>query len=342
MVNEEENTKKESLFNISQEMVLKGIKKYTGPEQDLLLWFVDYIRNHKHGSKDAACELLQKDWTTVSRIYKGRYGASITAVIKQIEFIKRSVPNNNTDFIATPVTRRIEAVINIAKEYRKMVLITGDTGRSKTHTVKEWITKENSGKCIYIDTPATGSARAFLEEFGRKIGIKNDKISRNRLISRIESSIDHRNIIIVDEASRLLPKTTTTTVPIAIEFLRRLHDTKGCAVVFIATTIFEKEMEFGSHKAYMEQILGRLEEVLDIPSQILKSEVVDICKAFTANPSEEMYKTAYRIASNRGKIRLLFTLLKQAAAWAEHENEELNDKHLVTAERNRHQLLSWD
>lgn len=324
-------------FNIPMAEIRRGIQVYGESEQDDLLWFVGYIREQKHNSKPIAMQLLSSDWTTISRIYKGTYSAGISNFIDKIQAVRRAAVSATTEFIPTVVTKRIFDVMDIAKDYGKMVLISGGSGRSKTHSVKEWRMINSNGSSIYIDIPAVGGARAFFKEFGKKLGIKGYH-GTQAILEKIEESVDRRTTLIFDEVVRLLPKNKNAVSPV-LEFIRRLHDITGCGIVFVATHIFENEMKFGDHKAYMEQLLGRFEEVVEIPNTILKAEVKNICDAFNPDSDKELYRVALDTATQQGKIRVLFTLMRQAEAFAAGKKEQLNASHLkvaVGARNNRH------
>ena len=326
-------------FNIPHDVLIKGIAKYGESVQDELLWMAGYIREQKHNSRAVMCQLLDSDWTTISRIYKGKYSASIENFLSKIQAVRRAAVSAKTEFIETVVTKRIFDVMDISKDLGKMVMVTGGSGRSKTHAAKEWCMLNNHGKSIYIDVPAFGGPRGFYRELAKKLGIKA-WVGMKVVIEKIEECIDRRHTIVVDEAVRLLPK-GKTSIPTVLEFLRRLHDTTGCGIVFISTNIFADEMEYGHHKAYMEQLLGRMEEVVRIPKEILKSEVASICKAFNADADKELMALAYNTAMKQGKIRLLFTLIRQAESFAKTRNESLNAGHLRVAVASRDNRHSW-
>ena len=65
-------------INIPRTEILAGISAYTVDQQDLLLWLHGYCLDQLHGSRSALVEWLQVDWTTVTRIWRGAYGADIS------------------------------------------------------------------------------------------------------------------------------------------------------------------------------------------------------------------------------------------------------------------------
>lgn len=332
--------KRHDHFSITNEDIAIGCSKYTAVQKEALSWFAQYIRDVKHNSKKIAVELLA-DWSTITRVYHGKYPSSIDSIIEKIEAIRLTAASAKTDFISTVVTKRIWAVMDIARTYRKMVLISGASGRSKTHTAKEWCITNNPSRCIYLDCPI-GSFREFLKELAAKLGIRiTHNINSTDIKERIMKNLSADMTIVIDEASRLLPKTASTTIPVALEFMRRIHDVVGCGVVLIATKIFEKEITFGNHRAYMEQVIGRFEECLDIPDKILNSEIKSICDAFSSKADKELYATAKAVAGQLGKIRLLFTLMRQADHFAKDNNIELTAVHLTAAMDARNNLHAW-
>ena len=75
-------------------------------------------------------------------------------------------------------------------------------------------------------------------------------------------------------------------------------------------------------RAYLEQLLGRIADPLEIPGNVFAAEARDICRAFAgAAPGEELVKLAQRIANEPGKLGVLYELLRQASVVARKRKE---------------------
>ena len=241
----------------------------------------------------------------------------------------------------TLTTRKIFATLDMAKNLNAIVHITGPSGRSKTHAVREWQRRNNHGRSFYIDCPVSGGLRGLMEEISRRSGVTTGK-NNNRLMDALERSFDYRHTIILDEVARLIPSTKSANIA-ALEFVRRLHDVCGCGVVLVSTEIFGKEMRGGRLADWFEQLLGRIEVPLVIPVKVSRQETAEICQAFCGNreASTELIKTAREIANGPGRVRLLFTLLRHAAMLARGKKDALGAGHLAAARDFRENISRW-
>ena len=329
-------------IDIPDNVLMEGIKGYKKKDQEDLLWLLTYGAE-KVQSRDALCSLLGCDWTTVVRICSGKYGASIKGFMAKVRDLKRrAADNTETGFVETLVTKKISAALDyaLAGNLRggHMVLISGPSGRSKTETVKEWCRNNNHGKSIYVDAPVSGGLRALLQEIARKTRITGN-LTTDEMSNRIFKSFNRNRILILDEVVRLLPK--GKRIPTELEFVRRLHDTTGCAVALIATPTFLNEASKGRLRIFFEQILGRLDP-LQIPLTVFKAEVRDICGAFCkgAVPAD-LVKLGSHIANQPGRLRVFFDLMQKASFLAGRKKEKLSAKHLQTAYNRRRNRNDW-
>jgi DNA transposition AAA+ family ATPase len=322
--------------------VLAGCAAYEKAAQDDLLWLHGYCLEALHGSRSALVEWLQVDWTTIWRIWQGKYGADIGSFLERLRHRRRQAElAGNTGFIETAVTRRIFATCDIARAQNAIVMITGRSGRSKTHGAREWQRRNNHGRALYIECPVSGGFRALLEAIARASGVGVGR-NNNDLMAHLERSFDYRHTLIFDEVARLLPSKSANIA--ALEFIRRLHDACGCGIVLIATEVFPREMKAGRLAEWFEQLYGRIEVVLRVPDQATRAEVADLCTAFCQgqDPAADLLTEARKIAGGPGRVRLLCTLLKHAALLAGKKGEPLGAQHLAAARDFRDDLNRWE
>lgn len=327
-------------INLSRPEILAGIAGYTAEQQDLLLWLHGYCVDVLRGSRSALVEWLKVDWTTVTRIWRGSYGADIAQFCARLEHLRTQAEmTGSTRFVETVVTRRIFATCDIARAQNAMVMVVGRSGRSKTHAAREWQRRNNHGSSIFAECQVSGGLRGLLESVAKAAGVGTNH-PNSSLMGILERSFDYRNTIIVDEVARLLPARSNTISP--LEFLRRLHDVCGCGVVLISTDIFPREMRGGKLLEWFEQLDGRIAITLRIPDQVSRTEAGEICAAFTPEPQPDLIQEARRIANSQGHVRVLFTLLRQAALLADRKGETLGAVHLRTAADFRESLNRWE
>jgi DNA transposition AAA+ family ATPase len=328
-------------INVPRTELLAGIAGYEQAAQDDLLWLHGYACDALRGSRSALVEWLGVDWTTIWRIWQGTYGANIASVLERVRHRRQqAVVSGRTGFVETVVTKRIWATCDIARAQNAIVMVTGRSGRCKTHSVREWQRGNNHGRSLYVECPVSGGFRALLESIAKSAGIGIGR-NNNDLMAHIERSFDYRHTLIFDEVARLLPNKTSNIA--ALEFIRRLHDACGCGVVLVATDTFPREMRAGRLSEWFEQLYGRIEVTLAIPERVSRTEAAEICAAFcSGDPSPEMVKEALGIGNSAGRVRLLFTLLRHSAQLASRKGEALDAEHLRSARDFRDSLNRWE
>jgi len=339
-----ESAMSRDIINVPDNVIQDGIHGYTEEQQDLLQWVVSYGRHELANSRDRLCKAIGCDWTTLTRVLTGKYGASIEDFCLKISDLQAvAAESMETGFVQTIVTRRITELMDYALagdlEGGKIVMIVGPTGRSKSETVKHWCSNNNHGRSVYVDCPESGGLSAFFRELAKQTGV-NPERSTNDLRDRLIKSFNRRRILVVDEVARILPSRRVCKIPTELEFIRRLHDVRKCAVALVATPIFDHEMNSGWLQQYMEQLIGRCEPLF-IPAEPRRDEIRDICTAYSKHPSKELVALALQIAREKGRLRVLFDLIKKAAVVARKRSEDLDAKHLDAAYQRRKNRTVW-
>jgi DNA transposition AAA+ family ATPase len=326
-------------LNIPANVVLEGIRDYSQEDQDDLLWLAGHAREVLGGSRRAVCEALGCDYTTFTRVLTGKYPAGIGNFMQAVRHLRAKASQPGGRFVETVVTRKIFATLDQARDFNAVVHVCGPSGRSKTESVKEWIRRNSHGRCFYIDCPVVGGARGLMEEIARKAGVNVARKSLD-IATRLEKSFDWRHVLIIDEAVRLIPQGRGREVK-PLEFLRRLHDVTTCGMAFVSTDVFRREMESGAISDFLEQLMGRIEDPLYIPEKVGLQEAGDVCRAFNPDADVECIRLAAKIANGRGRIRVLFHLVRQAAMLAQKKGEPMATAHLKAACALRDNLHRW-
>lgn len=327
-------------MNIPRPEVLSGIAGYSKEDQENLLWLHGYALDMLHGSRSALVDWLQIDWTTITRIWRGKYEADIGKVMAKIRHQRRKAElSRDSGFVETVTTRKIFSVLDAVRETNCIALISGHSGRSKSHAPKEWTRRNNHGRSFYIDCPVTGGLRALLDEIAARTGVNRSKNNAD-LVDILSRSFDYRHTLIFDEVARLLPAKSNSIVP--IEFIRRLHDTTGCGIVLIATEVFPHAMRGVRLSAWFEQLVGRIEIPLQIPDKVSRREAVEICAAFCkGDPEPDLINMALDVANKTGRVRRLFTLLRHAATIADEHRTALAAVHFASARDKQDNINVW-
>lgn len=333
------------LINIPDNVLQDAIRAYPQEAQDALQWAFTYGRQELDGSRSELCEKLDVDWTTLWRVAMGKYGAGIDGVIQKILDLQRRVrESGQAGFVQTLVSRKIFETLDYALagdvNGGKIVMISGGTRRGKTEIVRQWARLNNHGRSVYIDCPAAGGLRALVQEIAEATGVNKSRRTAD-LLERVINSFNRRRIIIIDECLRLLPNRRSDRRPVELEFLRRLHDVKRCAVALIATPTFEHEMESGWLRAYLEQLVGRIADPLVIPEKVMQAEIREICRAYNPAPDQPFLTLAHHIANEPGKLGVLFELLGQCAAVGKRRGEPVTHAALSAAYKRRKGRTQW-
>lgn len=209
--------------------------------------------------------------------------------------------------IETLLTNVIGKTLDYARSRRSCVLIQGKTGRGKTVAVKAWSARKRN--VYYIDCPPDGGAPALVATLVEATGAPSAKNVDAWLAGQ-------KATLILDECARLIPA-KQSRAPRALEWLRRMHDTHGIALAFVATDIFIKECEKGNIGLYLEQFVGRFRDKCIIPDYVSPQEVSDILKGFIPGdePDGQLVDWAVSVANEpgRGGARRLWWLMEDAS-----------------------------
>lgn len=331
-------------INIPDNVIQSGIAGYEQEDQDDLIWMVGWARADLKGSRRELCEMLECDWTTVVRVLSGKYGAGIDSFMEKVRDLRRRAADTvNPGFVETVVTRKIFDVLDYALagdiNGGRIAMICGGSGRGKTEAIREWCRRNNHGKSIYVDTPESGGIRALLYEIADYTGVNKGRKTSD-LRQRIIDSFSRRRILILDEVARMMPRNFGTR-PIELEFIRRLHDTKRCAIVLCATDVVPNEMQHGLHKTFLEQIWRRIVTPLYLPANVRRDECRDICRHFNPKAGEDLVALAHKIANEHGRLGVLFEDLRVAALLAKRRGSPMLADHLSAANKRRNGRFQW-
>ena len=308
------------VINIGLHIFRAAIRRYTDEEQELLDWLWGYTFDVLGNSKIELERALGYEWPFVYGVFTGGYDGEMGAFCDAIRQLRQRA-DAKMPLVTTIVTERIFAALDYARDWSAMITITGPTGRGKTYAAQCWARMNNHGRTRFIRVPCGCSRRQLATELAQKSGIGSAGVKKDILERRLFSAFTSRNVIIVDEAGFLLPRSGRAD---AIELLRDLHDKCGCAVVLIFTDVYLKEIKNGALSDYFEQFRGRIKYPLDIPNRIFRSEVEAAVKSFTSEPSRALVEYAYVSANGRdGKLRTLYEDLRRAKEFAQQQNRPL-------------------
>ena len=310
------HTKRGDGINITRAEVMGGIARYSEKDQADLLWLHGYTTDELGGSRSRLCEMVGVTWSPLSKIWCGRYEASIEQSMQKVRIFRRKVETTvRKRFISTLVTQRIMALCDVAMQRAVMVMISGATGRSKTHTLLEWKHQNNHGRAVYVYCRKSGGIKGLLDSVAEALNISPSRTAP-ALKKAIEQSLDQRNVLILDEFAHLYPVGRRGSID-AIEWVREIQEICGCGIVLCATDGLEALLRSGPYAQWFDQFVGRIELSLPIPRKFSRQEVADLLGGYVDDPDPALV-TAARLVANQSRrgCRDLFRHLDRAAAVA--------------------------
>jgi len=339
------------VINVGRHIFAAALRTYReqgipSSQLDLLEWLYGYAFSDLDGSRSALERELGYDWARIFRTFTAAMDPeqdSLPELCREIQRLQRKAAAGGGDsLVQTVVTKQIFDALDYGRDMSTMVLITGQTGRSKTFAAESWLRADNQGRGLYVRCPSSCSKRKIIRHLCRVSGIGSAGKKTTDLEERIAGAFNARHIIIFDEAGHLLPQHRTSSVE-CLEFVRDLHDMCGCGVALVVTDVYWDELLRGALGSYLEQFVGRIKYQVRIPRKIFKAgEIRPIVEAFTPKPSDELLAMAYRIASGEsGKLRILFDTLRQAAYFATRKGEPFTAAHVRLAEAWRQRGGDW-
>lgn len=275
-------------FNIPGDVVFKATAELD-----------DYSRNAIRGlhayaaENDVSCAELARDLkisdTSISLVFRGKYPAKLDGVVKIFaDFLKlyhERKDSKRLPFIKTTLSERIWNVCDRAREFQRIGFIFSDSQIGKSAALKEYQRLNNHGSTIYVEVPTGGSLMYFLGKLCEALKI-GETIKTSDQRRRILESIDHRMLLIVDEAHRAIPGDGVTKNAInTIDFVREIFNEKGCGVVLCATNVFRRAMEDGAVKLILKQSRRRRLCAMQLPNSPSVEDLDTFAAAYGLPPA---------------------------------------------------------
>jgi DNA transposition AAA+ family ATPase len=221
-----------------------------------------------------------------------------------------------------------------------LVVVRGETGRSKSESLHEWCRQNNHGRSIYVECEERMSYHRFLSLIARSVSLSSQH-SVNGFRAGLSRHLGRRHTLVIDEAGHLFNPRRPDTA--GFDFIRSIHDHQHVGVVLCFTQHYWDSLAHGRLSGFFEQFIGRVSYHVAIkPGVVYQEEVDAVCRAFVPEPDHAFLRIASEIAkANDGKLRALFRDLANAAKYAKSVGEELAAKHLRHAREWRESAGEW-
>lgn len=313
---------------------LSNWRERSPEEQELLTWFHQHCLNESLNMKDAATA-IGYDNSVVFRVLKGTYEGSWQNVCSRIDgyrklwFDRASLKRNV--FAENRISRLVWGALDYAIAVQGITEIRGESGQGKSIAAREWQERNNHGKTVFVECPPTGGINALLREICQCVG-HNRNHSTAQMQEGLLRAFNANRILIIDEASRLLPGQRAVT-PVKLEALRYIHDRTGCALGFITTSRFRDSLQKQEYQ--FEQLLGRIDMPVTLPHEMDQEDFMPLLRQYISEPSSELIDLAKTVTNDGlgGRMRRLGKHLQFASKIANTDKEALTEMHVFKAVR---------
>lgn len=267
---------------------------------------------------------LGKSGSILSLWRKGTYSGDVAAVniaverYLRVEEQKAAAPKIDLDYVEIENNRKCLSILEAALADRIMAVIIGDTGTSKTTSIKRFIQNNN---CIYIHANRT---YRWPIEYLRKIHMNKNFVGKdgmgtmNQLVIDIIHELQGKNVvIIVDQADYLNMS--------AIDIFRTINEDAGVGVVFVGLPSFLSKLR--GNQPEVRQVRDRLKVRLELKRFSEKDAANILDKNF---PGLNGFSKDFYQLSN-GSIRILSSIVYNVKKLISRKNLELNKKLIYIA-----------
>lgn len=286
-------------WNLATDIVTRGTAEMPEFERDQLRWLQKYALAANIRPTDLA-ERIRKpngESYSVDSLYqaltgkRAKEGVNLRPLAEAVLRFRRTIQeveaHSATEFIETPITRRLFRVFRAAFERHRVAFVLGASQIGKTTAAAEYARRNNHGQTFVLRLPTRGTMTDTLHEFGHRLGIPRKQCS-NDLRRRILECFDENNLLIIDEAHQCLlgAGRFADTAALTLEFIREIHDRRRCGVVFIGTDVLREGLK---HHRVLVQLWRRRSPglVVTLPAAVPDADLVEFASAFGLEPAPD-------------------------------------------------------
>lgn len=308
---------------ILAEMVASG--RCTQPQADLVWWFFCYCRENALSPKQAsaALALSQNSTTTISRLFRGTYGASLDSLAGRIERLKNTVEErgnaNKNTFVPTSIARKVEEVCRAAWLSQSVAFVWGEPQTGKTFALEHYHRTHNHGQTKFLRIPAACNIQIAVAEIARACAVSAEG-NWARVRSRILKAVDEKNLLIVDEAHQLFVTATDMQAKRVLEFIREIRDRTDCGLVLCMTNMGRDIIQSSRLAPVFKQLTHRGVVKLQLPDQAPLGDFLDIAEVAGLGAPDAGALETVRNIRVAGGIGIFCKYLQMARRLAENQD----------------------
>lgn len=323
-------------YNISPDQFEKVIAELPEEQADILRWWYFHGKDNNYSLSQLATSCGTSS-TTLSRIFRGNYGAELTSICEKLTKARETMGLrvDNPDFIETSLSRKMFGIFDRTRALCTVSLMWGDMGGGKTTCSEEYRRQNNHGRTCYVRCGARMNFAQFVVHVAKAIGVTTKNRGQAEVRYKIQSLLrSGQRLLIIDELHLLFIATRGNTAVDICEFLRECYDVSGCGMVLIGTKVLKKEFLSGVHKEALAQLLDRGTIQVDLPSKPTAADARAFVKRYGLPPLDESEPEACAIIADLLKtsgLRKLTLHLRDGAAYALARRQPFAWSHFVQA-----------
>lgn len=303
-----------------------------------ILWFLGHAKEKALRSNGEVGELIEKDGSTISRVFNGKYGADLESICKSIRRYRAQLPLAYGDDVFVPelsVVRDLTTLCDLTRESRTIAIVCGPNQSGKTEALQYYAKIKNHGRTPYVRMPVGGGSTMFLHEVAKVMNI-SERNAYKQLRDRIIAHIDPSMLLIVDETHQaLIGRSVKTTT---MELIREVHDLCKCGVVLCGTDALPEMIQDARFKKFLGQTDNRGVLRRRVPAEPTRKDIRLLCEAYgLEQPEGDAALLVKQIAKTNGigKLCKYFQMSRKVAA---NKKQELTWKHFLATHAT---LTAW-
>jgi DNA transposition AAA+ family ATPase len=301
--------------------------------ETLIWWFYCHCQDKRFSLTESA-DAVGYDSTTIYRLFNGTYGAKLDKVVEAIARYKKVSAERDKrrdiGFIETSTWRKVSQICDSAFYDAMPAFIYGASQIGKTACLKEYALRNNHGQTKYIRMPSAPTFSYFMNTLAEACFIST-RHQQDVVRRRIMSSVDKKNLLIIDEVHQALITSSDMIARKIIEFLRELYDRSGCGIVLCGTKVLRDEFERGRQAMIFDQFRRRGMLELNLPDTPPKIDIIKIARTFDLDePSDRVFDTIKTMLQESGLGKYI-KFLQYANGVSVSRKEQLTWDHFLAA-----------
>lgn len=301
---------------------------------DILLWYYSHCQSQGWSQKQASREINKNSWSTLYRVWQGKYGAGYDQIIKDIERVKTIHEQRSKlagiNYIETSVYQTVADVCTNALIGQEISTINGNTQIGKTAAIKHYIKQNPDMRIVYFETPSCPCKSLFFGELGAACYVTQHS-NTNQLRKSIKAAFDSKTLLIIDEFHQVFLGSDKAAVAI-VEFIRELYNHAQCGVVLVGTNVLDDNLRKGRHHKIFAQTLKRGLIHAQLPDKTPGADIRLAIEryAFPVKIAPDARKMIDQINTDHG-LGIILKAFKAGATLAKKQDSDPTWDHLIEA-----------